>query len=99
MLEDSSELKHGVAIVRRISADVDDAVKGIRARPGPANLCERCTGFRNDNDRGIAAVPPREGDDVVAMWSAHLQRLVVSGREDLRQFGAQFQEMPGPGEL
>ena len=44
-------------------------------------------------------MPPRESDNVSAMRSAHIERLVIALGEQFGQFGAKLQKLPRPGEF
>ena len=55
--------------------------------------------FASRNNDRVTAVPSRESDDVIALRSAHFQRLIVSVCEDIGKLGAELQEMPGPRQL
>src|SRR5947207_3634496 len=70
--------------LRAISRSIERAVEVRRARPDPTTLRKRGERFCNGYDRGVAAQVPREGDNMVAMRSAHLQRLIFAVSEDLR---------------
>src|SRR3954447_26027561 len=64
--------------LERISSRNDCAVVGLGVRPYAAALRKRCERFPNCYDDCIAAVPPREGKDVIAMWPDDFQRLIIA---------------------
>ena len=81
---------HGIAF------QVERTVKGVRAGPDPAALGKHCECFRYRCYHGVAAAAPREGNDMVAVRPANLQRLVIAVSECLGKLSAQFEKnFPG----
>ena len=44
-------------------------------------------------------MPSREGNNVVAVRTDDLQRLVIAACENFAEFGSYLQKLPRPGEL
>src|SRR5438309_1341817 len=82
-----------------ITCCVERSIKELGARPGAAAFGERRETFCNDRDSSLAAAPPRKRNDMIAMWPAHFERVIVAIGVDLSEFNPQFQEMPDPGQL
>ena len=59
----------------RIAADIQRGIISLRTRPVSAAVGEVSEPSRDHDDRGLAAVPPGERDEMIAMLPGHFQRL------------------------
>src|SRR5215212_8239749 len=79
----------------RVTAYVECGIVTLRVRPDAAGLRERRETFCDRHDHRMAASPPRKRDDVVAVVSGDLDRLVFAVGKHVSKLGPQLQEMPG----
>src|SRR3954447_3285020 len=77
----------------------DGPLIGFWAWPRPTSVGERRERFPDRYDSRLALVSPGKSNDVVAMGTDDLQRLVVALGENFPEFGPKFQKLPSPRKL
>src|SRR5205085_10031346 len=85
--------------LNRIAAHIERSLITLGDGPDSSALRKFGKGLSDGDNHGFVASPPRKRDDMAAPWAAHLQRLVVAIGKQVRKFGSQLQEMPGPRQL